>query len=115
MNHLKCIPIKCLKFFRKSCLEVMQNHELKLPLVIHIIYLRYVKQVVKKKKRAIHFINGCDGAILVLLFAKSLSDWIFCVFMFLRVFCVKNLNKIIEKYILKRWTKDAKRGMMNYE
>ena len=33
----------------------------------------------------------------------------------LRVFSIKNLNRIPSQYILKRWTKEAKKRMMTYE
>ena len=33
----------------------------------------------------------------------------------LRVFSIANLTRIPSQYILKRWTKDAKKGMMVYE
>jgi hypothetical protein len=33
----------------------------------------------------------------------------------LRVFSITNLTRIPSQYILKRWTKDAKKGMMAYE
>ena len=33
----------------------------------------------------------------------------------MRVFSIKNLTRIPSQYILKRWTKEAKKGTMDYE